>query len=172
MGGTAGSPGGTSWLSTTSSRYVHQSLDHSELFNPYRQPSSLHPGPSSPPAPDLIRTSSSPFAVAAPTLASEPSLPSNSTPNVPQSTPVSSSSPPPPLALEKILDVTKEWWANVGEGEGMLQFSTVGPDGNVRFGTSHRIVHSIEMLSTARYHPLLVLQRPGSRRESQIQKVL
>ena len=39
-------------------------------FNPYRQPSSQHPVPSSPQARHLTQTSSSPSAAAAPTLAS------------------------------------------------------------------------------------------------------
>lgn len=42
-----------------------------------------------------------------------------------------------PPALEKILEVTKKWWANVGEDEAMLQFATVSPDGNVRFRSSY-----------------------------------
>jgi len=35
-----------------------------------------------------------------------------------------------PPQLEKLVEVTKEWWAKAGEKEGMLQMTTVGPDGN------------------------------------------
>lgn len=34
-------------------------------------------------------------------------------------------------ALEQILEATKKWWSNVGQDEGMLEVTTVGPDGNV-----------------------------------------
>ncbi|KAF9482454.1 FAD binding domain-containing protein [Pholiota conissans] len=34
-----------------------------------------------------------------------------------------------PPALEKLLEVTRKWWDNVGQNEGMLQVTTVAPDG-------------------------------------------
>lgn len=34
-------------------------------------------------------------------------------------------------ALEQILEATKKWWSNIGQDEGLLQVTTVGPDGNV-----------------------------------------
>ena len=37
----------------------------------------------------------------------------------------------PPTALEKIVSVTAEWWASGPEKQGMLQSTTVGPDGKV-----------------------------------------
>lgn len=37
-----------------------------------------------------------------------------------------------PSSLEKLVAVTSEWWKNAGEKEGMLQMTTVAPDGNVR----------------------------------------
>ncbi|KAG5651067.1 hypothetical protein H0H81_010002 [Sphagnurus paluster] len=36
----------------------------------------------------------------------------------------------PPTILEKIVEVTAKWWANVGENEGMFQMLGLGPDGN------------------------------------------
>ncbi|KAG5653117.1 hypothetical protein H0H81_002184 [Sphagnurus paluster] len=36
----------------------------------------------------------------------------------------------PPTVLEKMVEVTAKWWANVGENEGMLQMLGRGPDGN------------------------------------------
>ncbi|KAG5651066.1 hypothetical protein H0H81_010001 [Sphagnurus paluster] len=36
----------------------------------------------------------------------------------------------PPTVLEKMVEVTAKWWANVGENEGMLQMFGLGPDGN------------------------------------------
>ena len=34
-------------------------------------------------------------------------------------------------ALEQILEATKKWWSIIGQDEGLLQVTTVGPDGNV-----------------------------------------
>ena len=48
----------------------------------------------------------------------------------------------PPTALEKLVSVTAEWWATVGEKQGMLQITTVGPDGNV-CSPGENIVHYI-----------------------------
>ncbi|KAF9459412.1 hypothetical protein BDZ94DRAFT_1268376 [Collybia nuda] len=36
----------------------------------------------------------------------------------------------PPTALEKVISATAEWYSKASEKEGMLQFTTVGPDGN------------------------------------------
>ena len=56
--------------------------------------------------------------------------------------------------MEKIVDMTKKWWENVGEDEAMLQLATVSPDGNVRLQSSYRIAHSIEQRSQ---QPAIVL---------------
>ena len=72
-----------------------------------------------------------------------------------------------PSTLEKIVNVTKEWWANVGEDEAIQQLALISRDRNVHFQFMPPITHSIEMISTARHCPLAVVQRLRSRRESQ-----
>ncbi|KAF8060169.1 hypothetical protein FPV67DRAFT_1674133 [Lyophyllum atratum] len=49
----------------------------------------------------------------------------------------------PPAALEKLVEVTAKWWANVGEKQGMLQMLAVGPDENRHPVPQPIIVHSL-----------------------------
>jgi hypothetical protein len=46
----------------------------------------------------------------------------------------------PASALEKLIEVTNEWWITASEKESMIQVTTVDPDGNVCFSQGFRLV--------------------------------
>ena len=59
----------------------------------------------------------------------------------------------PPTALERLVAVTADWWATVGEKQAMLQITTVGPDGNVCFSSSES---SAQLLNTL-FQPVIIV---------------
>jgi len=46
----------------------------------------------------------------------------------------------PASALEKLVEVTNEWWSTASNKESMTQITTVDPDGNVCFSQGFRLV--------------------------------